>query len=80
MNGGVDDAVRIAAITGAWQHEGGAFHSNSAISASTRRWSRPRPVDPKIRRLDQSRIGAVSAAIRVAVRDRRHRDADPEHV
>ena len=51
----------IAAVTGAWQLEGGgAFHNNggvfhlnnSVIEGSDLR-------DPKIRMLDQSRIGAI---------------------
>ncbi len=51
----------IAAVTGAWQHEGGgAFHSNSAIFALDKAMIEGHDlVDPRIRRLDQSRIGAV---------------------
>jgi anaerobic selenocysteine-containing dehydrogenase len=51
----------IAAVTGAWQHEGGgAFHINSAIY----RWNKALieghdALDPSIRRLDQSQIGRV---------------------
>ena len=51
----------IAAVTGAWRHEGGgAFHNNGAIY----HWDRTLiegldAVDPSIRSLDQSRIGAI---------------------
>ena len=51
----------IAAVTGAWQYEGGgAFHSNNAIY----RWRQTLiegadVVDPYVRTLDQSRIGAI---------------------
>ncbi|MES2751330.1 MAG: molybdopterin-dependent oxidoreductase [Pseudomonadota bacterium] len=51
----------IAAVSGAWRHEGGgAFHNNGAIY----HWDRTLiegldVVDPSIRTLDQSRIGAV---------------------
>ena len=73
----------IAAVTGAWQLEGGgAFHNNggvfhlnnSVIEGSDLR-------DPKIRMLDQSRIGADSDR-RQGSADRRaagHRAPDPEH-
>jgi anaerobic selenocysteine-containing dehydrogenase len=51
----------IAAVTGAWQHEGGgAFHNNAAIF----RW-KPTVIegldvlDPSVRVLDQSRIGPI---------------------
>lgn len=51
----------IAAVTGAWRHEGGgAFHNNGAIY----HWNRTLiegqdVVDPSVRVLDQSRIGAI---------------------
>ena len=51
----------IAAVTGAWQHEGGgAFHNNGAIY----HWNKSMiegldARDPSVRSLDQSRIGAV---------------------
>ncbi|ARQ02118.1 molybdopterin-containing oxidoreductase family protein [Pseudorhodoplanes sinuspersici] len=51
----------IAAVTGAWQYEGGgAFHNNGAIY----HWNRTMIdgldlVDPSIRMLDQSRIGPI---------------------
>ncbi|HEX2656163.1 MAG TPA: molybdopterin-dependent oxidoreductase, partial [Xanthobacteraceae bacterium] len=51
----------IAAVTGAWRYEGGgAFHNNGAIF----HWDKTvleglDVVDPKIRLLDQSRIGPV---------------------
>jgi anaerobic selenocysteine-containing dehydrogenase len=54
-------ALSIPAVTGAWLHEGGgAFHNNGAIF----HWDRTLidgldVLDPEIRLLDQSRIGAV---------------------
>jgi len=51
----------IAAVTGAWQYEGGgAFHNNGAIY----HWDKTLiegldAVDPEIRALDQSRIGPI---------------------
>ncbi len=51
----------IAAVSGAWRHEGGgAFHNNGAIF----HWDRSLiegtdMVDPSIRMLDQSQIGAI---------------------
>jgi anaerobic selenocysteine-containing dehydrogenase len=51
----------IAAVTGAWQYEGGgAFHNNGAIY----HWNRTMIdgldlVDPSVRMLDQSRIGPI---------------------
>jgi anaerobic selenocysteine-containing dehydrogenase len=51
----------IAAVTGAWLHEGGgAFHNNGAIY----HWRKSLiegldVVDPRIRRLDQSRVGPI---------------------
>ncbi|MBM3536512.1 MAG: molybdopterin oxidoreductase family protein [Alphaproteobacteria bacterium] len=51
----------LAAVTGAWQHRGGgAFHNNGAIY----HWNKTMiegldVVDPSIRLLDQSRVGAV---------------------
>lgn len=54
----------IAAVTGAWRHEGGgAFHNNGAIY----HWNRTLiegqdVVDPSVRVLDQSRIGAILCA------------------
>ena len=54
-------ALSIAAVTGAWQYEGGgAFHSNSDIFKLDKSELEGRSfVDPRIRHLDQSRIGAV---------------------
>ena len=51
----------IPAVTGAWQYEGGgAFHSNGGIFGLNKAMIEGHDlVDPKIRRLDQSRIGAV---------------------
>jgi anaerobic selenocysteine-containing dehydrogenase len=54
-------AACIAAVTGAWQYEGGgAFHNNAAIY----HWNQTvieglDAVDPSVRVLDQSRIGAI---------------------
>ena len=45
--------LSIAAVSGAWQYEGGgAFHNNGAIEG----WDY---ADPKVRWLDQSRIGDI---------------------
>jgi anaerobic selenocysteine-containing dehydrogenase len=59
----------IAAVTGAWRHEGGgAFHNNGAIfhfNNSLIDGSELR--DPNIRMLDQSRIGAVLTGDRDAL-------------
>ena len=51
----------IPAVTGAWQYEGGgAFHTNGGIFGLNKAMIEGHDlVDPKIRRLDQSRIGAV---------------------
>ncbi len=54
-------ALSIAAVTGAWQYEGGgAFHNNGAIYA----WDKSpveahEAIDPSIRLLDQTRIGDI---------------------
>jgi len=54
-------AMSIAAVTGCWQYEGGgAFHSNSGIfSLDKSELEGTRMRDPRIRFLDQSRIGPV---------------------
>ncbi|MHB2265700.1 molybdopterin-containing oxidoreductase family protein [Aliihoeflea sp. PC F10.4] len=54
-------ALSIASVTGAWQYEGGgAFHSNSDIfKLDKTELEGRRFLDPKIRHLDQSRIGAI---------------------
>src|ERR1700760_1123898 len=51
----------IAAVTGAWRHEGGgAFHNNGAIfHLNTSLIEGTELRDPSIRMLDQSRIGAI---------------------
>ena len=63
-------ATSIAVVSGAFQHEGGgAFHNNGAIyplnklmiEGADRR-------DPKVRMLDQSRIGAILTGDRQALR------------
>jgi anaerobic selenocysteine-containing dehydrogenase len=60
----------IAAVTGAWRHEGGgAFHNNGAIyrfDSSLIDGSDVR--DPLIRMLDQSRIGAILTGDKDALR------------
>ncbi len=54
-------ALSIPAVTGAWRYEGGgAFHSNSGILKLDKSLLEgSRLVDPRIRHLDQSRIGPV---------------------
>jgi anaerobic selenocysteine-containing dehydrogenase len=51
----------IAAVTGAWRHEGGgAFHNNGAIFHWNKSMIEAHDArDPSVRALDQSRIGAV---------------------
>ena len=51
----------IPAVTGAWQYEGGgAFHTNGGIFALNKTMIEGLDIaDPSVRRLDQSRIGAV---------------------
>lgn len=54
-------ALSIAAVTGAWLHEGGgAFHNNGAIYHWQKRMIEGLDVrDPDVRVLDQSRIGPI---------------------
>jgi anaerobic selenocysteine-containing dehydrogenase len=54
-------ALSVAAVTGCWQYEGGgAFNSNSGIlKLATDTLEGTRLRDPKIRYMDQSRIGKV---------------------
>ena len=54
-------ALSIAAVTGAWQYEGGgAFHSNSGIFKLDKSGIEGSSyADPRIRHLDQSKIGRV---------------------
>ena len=54
-------ALSLATVTGCWQHEGGgAFHSNSGIlKLDTSILQGNRMIDPKVRHLDQSRIGPI---------------------
>jgi anaerobic selenocysteine-containing dehydrogenase len=54
-------AACIAAVSGAWAHEGGgAFHNNGAIYHWQRRLIEGLDaLDPNVRVLDQSRIGAI---------------------
>ncbi|WP_341988369.1 molybdopterin oxidoreductase family protein [Azorhizobium sp. AG788] len=51
----------IPVISGAWQHEGGgAFHSNSGIYRTRKTLIEGLDIlDPTVRQLDQSRIGAI---------------------
>ena len=64
-------AASIAAITGSWQHlGGGALHNNGAIY----HWDRTLidgldALDPTVRLLDQSRIGAVLTGEKFALGD-----------
>ncbi|MBL8580617.1 MAG: molybdopterin oxidoreductase family protein [Rhizobiaceae bacterium] len=54
-------ALSIASVTGCWQYEGGgAFHSNAAIFKMDKTLVEGRRLaDPRIRHLDQSKIGRV---------------------
>jgi len=54
-------ALSIAAVTGAWRHEGGgAFHNNGAIYGWDKSLIEGLDVfDPSVRNLDQSQIGRV---------------------
>ncbi len=54
-------ALCIPAVTGAWAHEGGgAFHSNSGIFKLRKTMIEGLDVrDSSVRRLDQSRVGAI---------------------
>src|SRR5271165_3436418 len=60
----------IAAVTGAWCHEGGgAFHHNDAIFHLDKSLIEGKDAaDPKIRMLDQSRIGAILTGDKEALR------------
>jgi len=61
----------IAAVSGAWRHEGGgAFHNNADIYHWNRSMIEGHDVrDPKVRMLDQSRIGAILTGDAEALRD-----------
>jgi anaerobic selenocysteine-containing dehydrogenase len=60
----------IAAVTGAWKHEGGgAFHNNDAIFHVNKSMIEGHDArDPSVRALDQSRIGAVLTGDKDALR------------
>jgi anaerobic selenocysteine-containing dehydrogenase len=60
----------IAAVTGAWLHEGGgAFHNNADIYHWNRSMIEGHDArDPKVRILDQSRIGAILTGDKDALR------------
>ncbi|MCO6050901.1 molybdopterin oxidoreductase family protein [Mesorhizobium sp. RP14(2022)] len=62
-------ALSIAAVTGAWALEGGgAFHSNSSIfKLDTSEIEGAKMADPRIRYLDQSKIGRVLTGDREAL-------------
>jgi anaerobic selenocysteine-containing dehydrogenase len=64
-------ATSIAAVTGAWQHEGGgAFHANADIYKVNKTVIEGLDVrDPSVRVLDQSRIGAILTGDREALFD-----------
>jgi anaerobic selenocysteine-containing dehydrogenase len=61
----------IAAVTGAWQHEGGgAFHNNGAIYHWRKTLIEGLDVrDPKIRQLDQCQIGRILTGEAEALHD-----------
>ncbi len=63
-------ALSIAAVTGAWQYEGGgAFHNNNAIFGFDKSLIEGMDAfDPAVRVLDQSRIGAILTGDRDALR------------
>ncbi|RDV01828.1 molybdopterin-containing oxidoreductase family protein [Undibacter mobilis] len=63
-------ALSIAAVTGAWQYEGGgAFHNNNDIFGLNKSLIEGTDAfDPKVRMLDQSRIGAILTGDRDALR------------
>lgn len=63
-------ALSIAAVTGAWQYEGGgAFHSNHAIFGLDKSEIMGTAfADPSVRHLDQSQIGRVLTGDAVALR------------
>ena len=68
---GMHAASCIAAITGAWRHEGGgAFHNNGGIYGLDKTMIEGDDLrDPQVRLLDQSRIGAVLTGDREALFD-----------
>ncbi|MBS0535617.1 MAG: molybdopterin oxidoreductase family protein [Proteobacteria bacterium] len=63
-------ALSIAAVTGAWQYEGGgAFHNNDAIFGFNKSMIEGHDaIDRSVRVLDQSRIGAILTGDRDALR------------
>jgi anaerobic selenocysteine-containing dehydrogenase len=64
-------ALCIPTLLGAWQHEGGgAFHSNSGTFGIAKRMIEGLDaLDPKIRMLDQSRIGQILTGNAEALKD-----------
>ncbi|HWK94076.1 MAG TPA: molybdopterin oxidoreductase family protein [Pseudolabrys sp.] len=63
-------ALSIAAVTGAWQYEGGgAFHNNNDIFGLNKSLIEGADAfDPKVRMLDQCKIGAILTGDRDALR------------
>jgi anaerobic selenocysteine-containing dehydrogenase len=63
-------ALSIAAVTGAWQHEGGgAFHSNSGVYGWNKTLLEGKDVvDPNVRILSQIEIGRILTGDPVALR------------
>lgn len=63
-------ALSIAAVTGAWQYEGGgAFHNNDAIFGFNKSMIEGADaIDRSVRVLDQSKIGAILTGDRDALR------------
>ena len=76
-------ALCIPAVTGAWAHEGGgAFHSNSGVFKLDKTLIEGLDArDPSVRRLDQSRVGAILTGDAEALKGggAGQGDADPEH-
>ena len=76
-------ALCIPAVTGAWAHEGGgAFHSNSGVYKLQKTMIEGLDVrDSSVRRLDQSRVGAILTGERGGAERRPAgaSHADPEH-
>lgn len=64
-------ALSIAAVTGAWQYEGGgAFHNNNDIFGLDKSLIEGVDAfDPKVRMLDQCKIGAILTGDRDALRN-----------
>ena len=76
-------ALCVPVVSGAWAHEGGgAFHSNSGVFKLDKTMIEGLDArDASVRRLDQSRVGAVLTGDARGAEGRRpgQGDADPEH-